>query len=74
MTRNAATDADLLAMLRTACDAAGGVRAWSRVHVLSAGHVCDVLNGKKEISEEMGNRLGFLREVRWVPFSIRRVA
>jgi hypothetical protein len=72
MNRNTALDADLLALLRTQVDAAGGVRAWARQQGISAGHVCDVLGGRREISEEMGNRLGFLREVRWVPFSVRR--
>lgn len=74
MSRNTATDADVLALLRTRVAAAGGVRAFARECGLSAGHVCDVLRGRREISEEMGNRLGFLREVRWVPFEIRRVA
>jgi hypothetical protein len=74
LSRNVATDADLLALLRTEVEAAGGVRAFARAKGISAGHVCDVLGGRREISEEMGNRLGFLREVRWVPFAIRRVA
>ena len=74
MIRNAATSADLLAILRAACVAAGGIRAWARANDVSSGHVCDVLAGRKEISEEMGNRLGFLKEVRFVPFSIRRAA
>jgi hypothetical protein len=74
MTRNAATQADLLAILRSECAAAGGQQAWARAHGFSPQYVCDVLKGRRDISEAMGNALGFMREVRFVPFSIRRVA
>ena len=72
MSGNTATDADLLALLRTQVAAAGGVRAFARAKALSPGHVCDVLSRKKDISEEMGNRLGFIKETRGVPFTMRR--
>jgi len=74
MSRNVATQGDLLAILRSACDAAGGQRAWAEAHGLSPQYVCDVLKGRRDVSERMANELGFLREVRFVPFAIRRVA
>jgi DNA-binding transcriptional regulator YdaS (Cro superfamily) len=74
VTRNAATQADLIAILRSACERAGGQRAWAEAHGLSPQYVCDVLKGRRDVSERMANELGFLREVRFVPFAIRRVA
>ena len=74
MNANAATAADLIAILRSACSGAGGQQAWARAHGFSPQYVCDVLKGRRDVSEAMGNALGFLREVRFVPFSVRRVA
>lgn len=73
MNRNSATGADLIAILRSACAAAGGQQAWARAHGFSPQYVCDVLRGRRDVSEAMANALGFLREVRFVPFSVRRV-
>jgi hypothetical protein len=69
---NAATDADLRAILRTQVTAAGGVRAWARANGFSSGTVGDVLSGRNDVSEKIGNRLGFLKRVVWVPFSVGR--
>lgn len=74
MSRNAATSADLIAVLRSACEAHGGQAAWAAKHGFSPQYVCDVLKRRRDVSEAMANALGFLREVRWVLFSIRRVA
>jgi hypothetical protein len=74
VTRNAATQGDLLAILRSECAAAGGQSAWAASKGFSPQYVCDVLKGRRDISEAMANALGFLREVRFVPFAIRRVA
>ena len=74
MSRNAATQADLIAILRSACEAAGSQQAWAKAHDLSPQYVCDVLKGRRDVSETMANKLGFLREVRFVPFAVRRVA
>lgn len=73
MSRNAATQADLLAILRSACDRAGGQQAWATAHGFSPQYVCDVLKGRRDVSEAMANALGFLKEIRFVPFTMGRV-
>ncbi len=74
MSRNVATAADLIAILSSACDGAGGQQAWAREHGFSPQYVCDVLKGRRDVSESMANALGFLKETRFVPFTIGRVA
>lgn len=74
MSGNVAVAADLLAILRTECDRAGGVRAWARGKDFSPGTVCDVLAGRRDVSEAMANALGFIREVRFRPLSMGRAA
>jgi hypothetical protein len=69
-----ASQCDLIAVLRSACAHAGGQRAWARSKGFSEQIVCDVLRGRRDVSEAMANALGFVREVRFRPLSIRRVA
>lgn len=71
MAGNLAGQADLIAILRSAC-AAGGQQAWARAHGLSPQYVCDVLKGRRDVSERLANELGFLRRVVFEPFSVRR--
>lgn len=73
MTRNVATQGDLIAILRSQCAAAGGQTAWAARHGFSPQYVCDVLAGRRDVSEAMANALGFLREIRFVPFTMGRV-
>lgn len=74
MSGNVAAAADLIALLRTECVRAGGVRAWARRKGFSAGTVCDVLSGRRDMSEAMANALGFVREVRFRPLSMGEAA
>lgn len=69
---NAASADDLVAILRSACAAAGGQHAWARAHGFSPQYVCDVLKRRRDVSEAMANALGFLKQVRFMPLTIRR--
>jgi DNA-binding transcriptional regulator YdaS (Cro superfamily) len=71
---NIAGQADLIAILRSECIAAGGQQAWARGKGFSPQYVNDVLRGRRDVSEAMANALGFVREVRFRPLGIRRVA
>lgn len=71
---NPATQADLIAILRSECERAGGQQAWARRAGFSPQYVCDVLKGRRDVSEAMANALGFLREVRFRPLATRRAA
>lgn len=73
MSRNAATAADLIAILRSACAGPGGQQGWARQHGFSPQYVNDVLHGRRDVSEAMANALGFLKETRFVPFTMGRV-
>ncbi len=64
---------DMVAILRSACAAAGGQGVWAAAHGFSPQYVSDVLHRRRDVSEAMGNALGFLREVRFVPFSVGKV-
>lgn len=74
MSGNVAVATDLIAILRTECARAGGVRAWARRMGFSPGTVGDVLAGRRDVSEAMANALGFVREVRFRPLSMGRAA
>ena len=41
----------------------GRQNAWAKANGFSAQYVCDVLKGRREISEKMARALGFRREV-----------
>jgi hypothetical protein len=71
---NTATQRDLIAILRSACASAGGQQAWARSKGFSPQYVCDVLRGRRDVSEAMANALGFVREVRFRPLSMGRAA
>lgn len=70
---SAAKQPDLIAILRSACAAAGGQAAWAAAHGLSPQYVCDVLRGRRDVSERLANELGFFRHVVFVPFSVGKV-
>lgn len=65
---------DMIAILRSACATAGTQAAWAAKHGFSPAYVSDVLNGRRDMSEALANALGFLREVRFVPFKVGKVA
>lgn len=72
MSANLATERDLRELLREACARAGGQKAWAQEHEVSPQLVCDILQGRRDVSERIANALGFIREVRFRPFQIRR--
>lgn len=61
------TNAEMVAKLRTACENAGSIRAWARANGVSAGTVHDILTGRNDMSEMIGNKLGLMRKTVWVP-------
>lgn len=60
-----ATQPEVIAILRSRCAAAGGQQAWARRFGFSPQYVCDVLKGRRDVSEAVANALGFVREVRF---------
>lgn len=53
------TASDIRIILDTACRAAGGLRAWSREHGLSAPYVSDVMRGNRPPGGRIAAALGF---------------
>jgi hypothetical protein len=66
------TEREALQELRRACQDAGSQRAWAKAHGYSDAYVSDVLNGRRDISEQLANALGLLRTVTYFP--LRKVA
>lgn len=59
--------AEMLAVLQSACADAGSQAAWAKRAGFHSSYVCQVLSGRREISEAMANALGYFKEVRFVP-------
>jgi hypothetical protein len=51
------TAGDVRALLRAACEEAGGLRAWARAHNVSVPYVSDVLRGNKAPGPGICNEL-----------------
>ena len=48
-------------ILRKACETAGSQRQWASKHAFSEQYVCDILLGRREISEQIAKALGYKR-------------
>lgn len=57
------TEADMRNILRHRCEAAGGQKAWGEANMVSPQYVCDILNGRKEVSTNVAMKLGYERKV-----------
>lgn len=55
------TEAEVRAMLRRECDAAGGQSAWADLHNVTPQYVCDVLKGKRGVGKGIADALGLRR-------------
>jgi hypothetical protein len=64
-----ATSAEVIAVLRSECARSGGQNVWARGHGFSPQYVCDVLRGRRDVSEAMANALGYFRQVRFLPIN-----
>jgi hypothetical protein len=53
--------------LGKACEDAGSQAAWARAHGYSPQWVCDVLSGRREISEALANSIGLIRRIAYYP-------
>lgn len=54
---------DLIEILRTKCQERGSQKGWAKDHSLSPAYVNDVLQGRREISDNFAALLGFERRV-----------
>jgi hypothetical protein len=54
---------DLIEILRVRCQERGTQRAWAKDHGVSPAYVNDVLQGRREISDNFAALLGFERRV-----------
>lgn len=61
------TAQDIRNMLFTACERAGGQRAWSRETGIPVSLVSQTLSGQREPADAVANGLGFFRVVSFVP-------
>ncbi len=53
----------VVAELKHQCRKSGSQRVWAREHGISEQHLSDVLNGRRDISEDIANACGFMRVV-----------
>jgi len=53
------TEADLIALLRTAAANAGGQKAWAIAHGVSPQYVNDIILGRRQLSETVAHALGY---------------
>ena len=56
------TTAEVVAMLKRACTAAGTARAWAKAHGISEAYVSDVLNSRRDPGEAICRALGLVAE------------
>ena len=54
---------DLIEILRVRCQERGTQKAWAKDHGVSPAYVNDVLQGRREISDNFAALLGFERRV-----------
>ena len=53
------TNNDLRDILRKECLKAGGAPAWAERHNCSRTNICEMISGKREVSERVMNILGY---------------
>jgi len=58
---------DMIDILRVRCQERGTQKAWAKDHGISAAYVNDVLQGRREISDNFAAMLGFERRVVFLP-------
>lgn len=54
------TEAQAVALLRKMCAEAGGQAAWARAHDISPQWVCDILAGRRAITDRVAKALDLL--------------
>lgn len=57
-------------LLRRECEAAGSQAAWAQAHDFSASFVCDVLLGRRDVTESLAKALGHEMRVSYHPIAI----
>ena len=60
------TGTDIVRELAQECAAAGSQAAWARKRGISATHVNEVLNGRRDLTDSIANALGYSRVTRYV--------
>lgn len=61
-----ANDNDLRKLMRKECKKTGGQKFWAIEKGLCISHVCEVLLGRREVTEKMANALGYVyTQERW---------
>jgi hypothetical protein len=61
------TEDQLREVLSEQCAAAGGQKAWAKLHGVSPQYVCDVLQGRRDAGEAICTALGLRRVVHYEP-------
>lgn len=59
------SESDIRNVLRHRCEAAGGQKSWAIDHGVSPQYVCDILRGRKEVSERVAALLGYDRRIQF---------
>lgn len=60
---NILTSVDVLGVLRRECSDLGTQKAWAEKHGVSPAYVNDLLQGRREISDNVADMLGYERRV-----------
>lgn len=60
------TEREVIERLQEAVTAAGGQRAFARMHGLSVAYINDVLRGKRALSERVLATIGIRREIQHI--------
>lgn len=58
---------DMIEVLRVRCRMRGSQKGWAKDHGVSPAYVNDVLQGRREISDNFAALLGFERRVIFLP-------
>lgn len=66
MDRSLVPDADLVTRLKERCDEAGGQRKLGNQIGFSCQHLSDVLNGRRVVTQRLGEALGYQLIHGWI--------
>lgn len=59
-------EADVIRDLSQKCELAGGQSRWAEIHGVSRSQLCDVLGGRRAVTEAIANAAGYVRVTRFV--------
>jgi hypothetical protein len=64
MTRDIPTQ-EIIDQLKQECRELGSQAAWAKNHGFSRSFISDVLQGRRDVTEKLANRLGYVKVCAW---------